>query len=371
MGLEDAVLARDEVVGVVLHERGALGVRVVGGHDLHEAHHARGLPVALGAEAEALLHEALDGEGRELLQGAEVTEVVGEGVVVVLHEEALDADLLGSLDLDVTTELLRVAAVEHEAVGLVVLVGELLDLGGGHGLDVRGEVVDRPRIDGPAELDLGLDLVAIGDGDVAHGVGEAGDADVAGLVDTHGDALPLAELGEGDGILPVTKDDLVVPAHAGKDVPELALTVGGLVLVHEVHVDGVVRDLLVVLRRKLAQRLAEVLQAQDVVLRGAEGVGPGDDAGAVGVVVGLVEDLLDHRSGEEVGLELDLERDLLRGVEVVDDLLGVLVHVLEALVAVQVLGAGAEIELVLLDLEHVRSFRTHMRCKRFWAARPP
>ena len=53
----------------------------------------------------------------------------------------------------------------------------------------------------------------------------------------------------------------MVPAHAGEDVPELALAVGGLVLVHEVHVDGVVGDLLVELCSEVAERLAVLAQA--------------------------------------------------------------------------------------------------------------
>ena len=150
----------------------------------------------------------------------------------------------------------------------------------------------------------------------------------------------------------------MLPAHAGEDVPELALTVSSLVLVHEVHVDGVVRDLLVVLRRELAQRLAEVVQAGDVVLGRGEGVRPGDDAGALRIHVGLVEGGLDHVGGQQVGLEDDLKGDLVGGVERRDDLGGVLGDVLEHLVTVEVLGAGAEIELVLLDLEHISSLLT-------------
>ena len=357
VGLEDAVLARDQVVGVVLHERGALGGRVAGGHDLHEAHHRGCLPVALGAKAVALLHEALNRERRQLLEAAEVAEVVGEGVVVVLHEEALDADLLGGLDLDMGAELLRVTAVEHQIVGVVVLVGEGLDLGVGDAVDVGHELVDGPGVHGPAKDLLGLDLVAVGHRDVAHGVREAAHADVTGLVDAHRHALPGTELGQDGLVLPVAEDDLVVPAHAGEDVPELALAMGRLVLVHEVHVDGVVRNLLVVLRRELAQRLAEVAQAGDVVLGRGEGVRPSDDAGALGIHVGLVERGLDDVGREQVGLEHDLEGHLVGRVERGDDLGGVLGDVLEHLVAVEVLGAGAEIEAVLLDLEHVRSFR--------------
>ena len=350
VGLEDALLAGDQVVGVVLHEAAALGVSHAGGHDLHQAHHGRGLPVTLGAEAVALLHEPLDGKARQLAHVPEVAEVVGEGVVAVLLEEALDADLLGGLDLDVGAELLGVAAVEDDLVGVVVLVGERARLVGRDGVHVGREVVHGPGVDGPAELLLRLDLVAVGDGHVAHGVGEAGDADVLALDVADRDALPSAELGPHGGVLPVPEDHLVRPAHAGEDVPQLALAVRGLVLVHEVHVDRVVGDLAVVLRRELAQGLLQGLEAMDVVLGGREGVGPGDDAGAVVVCVGGLEGLLDHVAREEVGLEDDLEGDLRACVQRPDDLGGVLGDVLEHLVAVQVLRAGAEPELVLPDL---------------------
>ena len=61
---EDRSLAGPEMVGVVLHEgRAALEPRR---HDLHGPHESRGLPVALGAEAVAVGHEALDGEAGQL-----------------------------------------------------------------------------------------------------------------------------------------------------------------------------------------------------------------------------------------------------------------------------------------------------------------
>ena len=236
--------------------------------------------------------------------------MVGERVVVMLVEEAADADFLSGLNLDVTTELLRVAAVEDDLVRVVVLVSEGLDLGVADAVDVGHEVVHRPGVDGPAELDLCLDLVSVGHGDVAHRVGEAGDADVAALVDADGDALPGAKLLKDALVLPVTEDHLVGPAHAGEDVPQLALAVSGLILVHEVHVDRVVRNLLVVLRRELAQRLGELLESVDVRLGGREGVRPGDDAGALGIGVRRGERRRDHVVGEQVGLEDDLEGDL-------------------------------------------------------------
>ena len=74
---EDLRLAGTEVVGVVLHERGAAGLALA--HDLQDPHERRGLPVALGAEAVAVGHEALHGDAGELSQSAEVLEVRREG----------------------------------------------------------------------------------------------------------------------------------------------------------------------------------------------------------------------------------------------------------------------------------------------------
>ena len=65
------------MIGVVLHERGATGL--AGTHDLQDPHEHRALPVALGAEAVAIGHEALYGDARELAQSPKVLEVRREG----------------------------------------------------------------------------------------------------------------------------------------------------------------------------------------------------------------------------------------------------------------------------------------------------
>ena len=74
-----------EVVRVVLHERRPAGQAL--GHDLEDAHEGRGLPVALGAEAVALGHQALDADPGQLPELAEVLERVGEGAEAAVLEE--------------------------------------------------------------------------------------------------------------------------------------------------------------------------------------------------------------------------------------------------------------------------------------------
>ena len=67
MGLQDAFLARHQIVGIVFHERGTLRVLRSLGHDLHQTHHGSRLPVALRAEAVAFFHQPLDCKTRKLL----------------------------------------------------------------------------------------------------------------------------------------------------------------------------------------------------------------------------------------------------------------------------------------------------------------
>ena len=116
-----------EVVGVVLHEARAAGQ--AGAHDVRGAHEDRGLPVALGAEAVAVGHEALHGEARQLLQRAEVFEGRGEGAEAARLEERAQAELDRGA---VAQRLVAVAAGRSSAAtsySVEVLGDERVDVG--------------------------------------------------------------------------------------------------------------------------------------------------------------------------------------------------------------------------------------------------
>ena len=59
----------------------------------------------------------------------------------------------------------------------------------------------------------------------------------------------------GTFILPMTNDHLPVQAHPGPDESVLAVTVRGLIEIHEVHVDFLIGDFDIVLSGKMAIRL--------------------------------------------------------------------------------------------------------------------
>jgi hypothetical protein len=140
----------------------------------------------------------------------------------------------------------------------------------------------------------------------------------------------------------VADDDLALDAEAGDDVTELTVAVGGLVQVHEVHVDGLPRDFLVVLGGQLQQRLGQHFEAADPHLGRGEGVAPGDDADDVRVGGSLDHEGLDAVGGLQGGLEDDLGRNLAGVVEVVDHFSGVNGDLAQGFFAVQVLRSDAE-----------------------------
>ena len=168
----------------------------------------------------------------------------------------------------------------------MVLVHLGVHLGLGELVHRLNEVADRPIIHLPAELYLRLDLVALGDGDVAHVVPEADDAQLVREVIAYGRAHPGAQLLEHRRVLPIARDDLARQAHTRADEAVLAVAVRGLVEVHEVHVYGFVRDAAVILRGQVAPGLLKQAQTVYPHLARGEGVAPGHYAEAVLSAVG-------------------------------------------------------------------------------------
>ncbi len=181
-----------------------------------------------------------------------------EGVRVGAEFPGLEEGFQAELDAGLLLHALE-ARARLGVGGDLVLVGvgldELVDLGLGdrvHGLD---QVAHAVAVDGPAQLDLGLDLVALGDRDLAHVVAEAGDLEAAAVGEGGGRAHPAGELLEDGRGLPVADHDLARQAQARADEAVLPVAVGRLVEVHEVHVDGVPGDVAVELGVEVAERL--------------------------------------------------------------------------------------------------------------------
>ena len=101
-------------------------------------------------------------------------------------QEAPQADLdPGGLPEGRSALATRLERWRHR-VARVVLAEEPVDVGFGGCANGGHKVVDAKAVDAGAEPDLGLDLVAFGDGNVAHVVPEAGKAKPPELVHAAG-----------------------------------------------------------------------------------------------------------------------------------------------------------------------------------------
>ena len=173
VGAEDQLVAGGQVVGVVLHEGGAAGQ--AGAHDLGGADQDGGLPVAFGAEAVAVGHQPLHGQAGQLAQAAEVLEVGGERAEAAGVEEGAQARARSRRRSAATRAVPRRAAARaRRRRGPAYSATSASMSGVGRGVDGGDQVVDAPGVDLDPEDGLGLGLVALGDGDVAHVVAEPG-----------------------------------------------------------------------------------------------------------------------------------------------------------------------------------------------------
>ena len=197
---------------------------------------------------------------------------------------------------------------------------EGIDLAVGDLAEVLHHLADGAVVYMVAQPHLGLDLVAVRDGHVVHLVAEAHDEQILRIGPGCGYALPYGDVLQRLAVLPVADYHLARPAHAGRDVAELAVAVGALVQVHEVHVDLVPRNLAVVLRVEMQQRLLELLQPVNPHLGGREGVHPGHYADALVIGFGRLHDRLHLLRGVGRALVDHLHGQKPRGVHPLDHL---------------------------------------------------
>ena len=141
-------------------------------------------------------------------------------------------------------------------------------------------------------------------------------------------------------------------AHARADEPVLPVAVGGLVQVHEVHVNAVPGDVAVELGVQVQQRLAQFGQPGDPHLGRGERVHPGDQPGAGVVGIGFAAQVADRVRVGQDRLEDDCDGDCGIAVQPCGDLLGVLRHLLQRFRAIQVLAAGDKPESVVFQFGH-------------------
>ena len=160
-------------------------------------------------------------------------------------------------------KFLRIPAFRQDGVLAVILVHQGCNIPLWHSLYIFGQLIDRVSVHFPAKLHLGLHLVAFGDSHIPHVVRKPCHPDMAALHDAHSSAHPCGYAAHHLLIAPVSHDHLPLNAHACHHVAVFPVSVSGLVLIHEIHVNGIIGNLLVKLCMKMHQGLSVFLQSQN------------------------------------------------------------------------------------------------------------
>ncbi len=282
---KDLLLTGHQVVGVILHQGGASGQSRA--HHLRGADQDGGFPVAFRTESVALCHEPLHGESWKLAQAAEILERGGESPKGTGLQEGFQREFLAC---PVAQRLVPVASAPEfrdHVVCVLVLGHQCIYLRVGLRVHRLHQIVDTPGVDGDAEAQLGLRLVALRHGNVAHVVAETRDLQLVHGGPPGSGAGPGSNLRRHGGIGDMPDDGLPRHSQAGLDVAELAVAVGGLVQVHKVKVDLGPGQRDVNLGVQVQQRFAQRIEASNPHLRRAEGVHPGHHANGVVAGIGL------------------------------------------------------------------------------------
>ena len=297
---EDLGLARPEVVGVVLHERGAAAG--AGAHRLDGGDQGRGLPVALAAEAVPVGHQPLHGQAGELAQPAEVLEVRGERAgPASVRNCRRPASIRAAYG---TSVLFSPSSAENRRCRGTRPISLSISASEPRRPSTRSFTpyvfTETPKRSSASTLSPSVTATSrmLSPKRASRRPRRCCGPWRRG---------PSRRCGQQHRVGGVPGDGLAGHAEPGLDVPELPVAVCGLVEVHEVHVDGLPRQRHVQLGVQVQQRLAQRVQPADPHLGRRERVHPGDDADAVRVGVRLQHDPPDragvgeHRLADDLG----------------------------------------------------------------------
>ena len=93
MCFQNTFFSRNQIVCIVFHKGSSLCVFFACSHDLHQTYHGCGLPVTFTTESITFFHQSLDGQTRQLLQCAKITEMSNNRLIILLFQESLKTDL--------------------------------------------------------------------------------------------------------------------------------------------------------------------------------------------------------------------------------------------------------------------------------------
>ena len=263
MCFQNTFFARYEVICIILHERSTFCILYIRSHDLHKANHCCCLPVTFCTEAIALLHKSLDCQTRKLLETTKHTKVCHDCMIIMLCQEFLQSYLNRSLYFYMLSEFCCIPAFRKNLILAVIFICQCADITCRYSVYILNQIIYIIMVNLPAKLNLRFYLIAFCNSYIVHVVTETAYTDVGRFHNTYSSYHPLSDLLNHFRVLPVSNYDLTLDSHSADNMAIFTVSMCRLILIHEIHINGIIRNLFVELCMKMHQWLSIFLQSQN------------------------------------------------------------------------------------------------------------
>ncbi|MOA08260.1 hypothetical protein D3C78_1280120 [compost metagenome] len=117
------------------------------------------------------------------------------------------------------------------------------------------QIADAISVYRPSEFNLRFNLVAVRNSYFTHVVTEARHLETAAFCKSHCSSRPACNVASYLGVLPMSNDDFTRDTEPCPNMTILAVTMSGLVRIHEIHIDRFPRNVTIKLRVEMQKRL--------------------------------------------------------------------------------------------------------------------
>ena len=162
----------------------------------------------------------------------------------------------------------------NNGITLLILPAEKINGVLGDVIDQSGKITDSIAIHRTAKTNFGSHLIPLGDGHLAHIIPKAGKTGTLEIMPCTGSAHPGPDPLLDVKILPESHDDLSGKTHAGVQKSRFPVPMGGLMEIHEIHVDLIPWQIPVELGVKMNNRLPKISESADPHLRWRKSMHP-------------------------------------------------------------------------------------------------
>ena len=161
------------------------------------------------------------------------------------------------------SELVCISSFKKNFITVIIFVNQRFHIAFADCLNCLCDLVNRICVDLPSEFDLSFYLVTFCYSNISHIVCNSHDTHMTALDNTYSSAHPGCNFLLYIFICPVPHNNLALNSKTAEDMAVLTIAVSGLVLVHKVHINSVIRNLLIELSVQMKQRFSVFLEAEN------------------------------------------------------------------------------------------------------------